>query len=130
MDVSGHGAVVAGGGSGMGAETARHLARAGAQVALLDVNIKGAQAVAEEIGGIALECDVSDAGSAEAAFAKVTATIGPARVCVNCAGVGTPGRVVSKTGPLALDDYARVIRINLIGTFNTLRLAAAAHDRP
>ena len=125
MDIAGHAAVVTGGGSGMGAETARYLARAGAKVALLDVNTDGAQAVAEEIGGLAVECDVSDASSTEAAVAAAEAAHGPARICISCAGVGTPGRIVSKTGPLALDDYARVININLVGTFNTLRLAAA-----
>ncbi len=125
MDIAGHAAVVTGGGSGMGAETARHLARAGAKVALLDVNVDGAQTVAEEIGGLAVECDVSDAASAEAAIEAAQAAHGPARICVNCAGVGTPGRIVSKTGALALEDYARVININLVGTFNTLRLAAA-----
>lgn len=125
MDIAGHAAVVTGGGSGMGAETARHLARAGAKVALLDVNVDGAQTVAEEIGGLAIECDVSDAASAEAAIEAAQAAHGPARICVNCAGVGTPGRIVSKTGALALEDYARVININLVGTFNTLRLAAA-----
>jgi len=109
----------------MGAETARYLARAGAKVALLDVNTDGARAVAEEIGGLAVECDVSDASSTEAAVAAAEAAHGPARICISCAGVGTPGRIVSKTGPLALDDYARVININLVGTFNTLRLAAA-----
>ena len=72
MDIAGHAAVVTGGGSGMGAETARHLARAGAKVALLDVNVDGAQTVAEEIGGLAVECDVSDAASAEAAVATFT----------------------------------------------------------
>ncbi|MCH9675499.1 MAG: SDR family NAD(P)-dependent oxidoreductase [Gammaproteobacteria bacterium] len=126
MEVAGHAAIVTGGGSGMGAETARHLAAAGAKVALLDVNMDGANAVAKEIGGTALHCDVSDAKSAEEAIAAAQAAHGPARICINCAGVGTPGRIVSKTGPLPLEDYARVININLIGTFNTLRLSAAA----
>jgi NAD(P)-dependent dehydrogenase (short-subunit alcohol dehydrogenase family) len=125
MDIVGSSAIVTGGGSGMGAETARHLARAGAKVALLDVNMPGAEAVAREIGGIALECDVADAASAEGAVERAVQAIGPPRICVNCAGVGTPGRIVSKAGPLPLEDYARVININLIGTFNTLRLAAA-----
>jgi NAD(P)-dependent dehydrogenase (short-subunit alcohol dehydrogenase family) len=125
MDVSGHSAIVTGGGSGLGAETARFLARAGAKVALLDVNIDGAEAVAKEVGGVAVHCDVSSAESAERAIAEARDAQGAARICINCAGVGTPGRIVSKTGPLALDDYARVININLVGTFNMLRLAAA-----
>lgn len=125
MDIAGHAALVTGGGSGLGAETARYLARAGAKVAVLDVNMDGATAVAEETGGLALECDVADAGSAEAAVEAARGAHGPARILVNCAGVGTPGRIVSRSGPLPLEDYARVIGINLIGTFNLLRLAAA-----
>jgi len=126
MDIAGHSAIVTGGGSGIGAETARHLARAGAKVALLDVNVAGAESVAAEIGGLAVECDVSSAASAEAAVETAAEAHGPARICVNCAGIGTPGRIVSKTGPLALDDYARVISVNLVGTFNTLRLTSAS----
>ena len=85
MDIAGHAAVVTGGGSGMGAETARYLARAGAKVALLDVNTDGARAVAEEIGGLAVECDVSDASSTAAAVAAAEAAHGPARICISCA---------------------------------------------
>ena len=125
MDVSGHAALVTGGGSGLGAETARHLARAGARVAVLDVNREGAREVAAEIGGLALRCDVADAASGEAAVAAAREAHGPARVLVNCAGVGTPGRIVSRTGPLPLEDYVRVINVNLVGTFNLMRLAAA-----
>ena len=125
MDVSGHAALVTGGGSGLGAETARHLARAGARVAVLDVNREGAREVAAETGGLALHCDVADAASGEAAVAAAREAHGPARVLVNCAGVGTPGRIVSRTGPLPLEDYVRVINVNLVGTFNLMRLAAA-----
>ena len=125
LDVAGHAALVTGGGSGMGAEIARHLARAGARVAVLDVNERGAEAVAAETGGVALRCDVADAVSGEAAVAAAREAHGPARVLVNCAGVGTPGRIVSRTGPLPLEDYVRVINVNLVGTFNLMRLAAA-----
>ena len=125
MDIAGHAALVTGGGSGMGAETARHLARAGARVAVLDVNRDGAAEVAAETGGVALHCDVADAASGEAAVAAAREAHGPARVLVNCAGVGAPGRIVSRTGPLPLEDYVRVININLVGTFNLMRLAAA-----
>ena len=125
MDVSGHAALVTGGGSGLGAETARHLARAGARVAVLDVNREGAREVAAETGGLALHCDVADAASGEAAVAAAREAHGPARVLVNCAGVGTPGRIVSRTGPLPLEDYVRVVNVNLVGTFNLMRLAAA-----
>ncbi|HEV7368344.1 SDR family NAD(P)-dependent oxidoreductase [Arenibaculum sp.] len=126
MDVKGHAAIVTGGGSGMGAATARRLAAAGAKVALFDVNLDAADAVAREIGGIAVACDVSDAASAEAAVARAREAHGPARVAVNCAGVATAGRIVGRDGPLDLAAFKRVIDINLVGTFNILRLAA--HD--
>ena len=125
MEVAGHAALVTGGGSGMGAETARALARAGARVAVLDVDADGAAQVAEETGGIALRCDVADAASGEAAVAAAREAHGPARFLINCAGVGTPGRIVSRAGPLPLEDYVRVINVNLVGTFNLMRLAAA-----
>ena len=125
MDIAGHAALVTGGGSGMGAETTRALARAGARVAVLDVNMEGAARVAEETGGIALECDVADAASGEAAVAAAREAHGPARLLINCAGVGTPGRIVSRAGPLPLEDYVRVVNVNLVGTFNLMRLAAA-----
>src|SRR4051812_13526663 len=125
MKVSGQAAIVTGGGSGMGAETARRLAAAGARVALLDVNEAAAEAVAREIGGIAVKVDVSSAADVEAAVAKARDAHGPARIAVSCAGVATAGRIVGRDGPLALDAFRRVVEINLIGTFNLLRLAAA-----
>ena len=118
-------AIVTGGGSGLGAETARALARQGAKVAVLDLNEAAVQAVAAEIGGIGLVCDVTDALSVEGAIAQARAGHGAARVCVNCAGVATPGKVVGRKGPLALESFAKVVQINLIGTFNVMRLAAA-----
>lgn len=124
MDVRGHAAIVTGGGSGMGAATARRLAAAGAKVALFDVNLEAAEALAREIGGVAVACDVSDAASAEAAVARAREAHGPARVAVNCAGVATAGRIVGRDGPLDLAAFKRVIDINLVGTFNILRLAA------
>ncbi len=125
MNVNGHAALVTGGGSGLGAATARALAKAGARVAVLDVNLEGAKKVAGEIGGLAVACDVADAGSVEAAIAQARATHGAARVLVNCAGVGPAARIVGKDGPMKLADFARVININLIGTFNAMRVAAA-----
>jgi NAD(P)-dependent dehydrogenase (short-subunit alcohol dehydrogenase family) len=125
MKVDGVAAIVTGGGSGMGAEVARHLAAQGAKVALLDVNEQGAQATAKEIGGVAVRCDVANAADAEAAVAKAREAHGPARILMNCAGVATPGRIVGREGPLNLDAFRRVIEINLIGSFNMLRLAAA-----
>ncbi|UEM21152.1 SDR family NAD(P)-dependent oxidoreductase [Skermanella mucosa] len=124
MKVRNHAAIITGGGSGMGAETARRLAAEGAKVALFDLNVDAVQAVADEIGGIAVQCDVSDAASTEAAFATARDAHGPARIAVSCAGVATPGRIVGREGPLDLAAFKRVVDINLVGTFNVMRLAA------
>ena len=126
MDIKGHAAIVTGGGSGLGAATARMLAEAGAKVAIFDVNQKAAAETAIDINGIAIPCDVADSASTEAAVAKAAADHGPARILVNCAGIGIAKRIVGKEGPMPLADYERVIRVNLIGTFNAMRLAAAA----
>jgi NAD(P)-dependent dehydrogenase (short-subunit alcohol dehydrogenase family) len=129
MDVKGQAALVTGGASGLGAATARTLAAAGAKVAVLDVNEEAAAGVARDIHGVAVHCDVADAASAEAAIAQGTAAHGPARILVNCAGVGPAKRIVGRDGPMPLAEYERVIRINLIGTFNMMRLAAAAMQK-
>jgi NAD(P)-dependent dehydrogenase (short-subunit alcohol dehydrogenase family) len=126
MNPKGQSAVVTGAASGLGAAAARALAQAGAKVALLDQNLEAAQAVASEIGGLAIACDVTDANSAAAAFAKARDAHGSARINVNCAGIVFGGRVVGRDGPHALDKFARVVQVNLVGTFNTMRLAAAA----
>lgn len=126
MKIQGHTAVVSGGGSGLGAETARHLARAGAKVCVLDINAGHARAVAAEIGGLATACDVADARSTETALAEAASKLGPVRILVNCAGIGRAKRIVGKDGPMPLDEFSRVIQVNLIGSFNTMRLAAAA----
>jgi len=126
MDIRGHAAIVTGGGSGLGGATARMLAAAGAKVAIFDVNQQAAAEVAIDINGLAIKCDVADSASTEAAFAKAAADHGPARILVNCAGIGTAKRIVGKEGPMPLADYERIIRVNLIGTFNAMRLAAAA----
>ena len=125
MKVDGVSAVVTGGASGLGAATARALAAAGARVALLDLDEERARAVAGEIGGLGLFCDVASAESAEAAVTAAAEAHGPARILVNCAGVATPGRIVGRNGPLDLATYAKVVGINLIGTFNLMRLVAA-----
>ncbi len=125
MDVKGIAAVVSGGASGLGAATARALAAAGARVALLDLNEEAAAGIAREIGGTAIGCDVSDAGSAEAAIARAAEAHGPARILVNCAGIAPAGRIVGRNGPMPLETYAKVIAVNLVGTFNLLRLVAA-----
>ena len=125
MDVNGQAAIVTGGGSGLGAETAVQLAGAGAKVAILDVNVEAARAVADRIGALAVRCDVADADGAAAAVAQARERHGAARVLVNCAGIGPAKRIVGRDGPMPLGDYERVIRVNLIGTFNMMRLAAA-----
>jgi NAD(P)-dependent dehydrogenase (short-subunit alcohol dehydrogenase family) len=125
MDVKGCAAIVTGGGSGMGAEAARFLARGGAKVALLDVNKGGVQKIAQEIHGLAIECDVTDAASGEAAVAKARAAHGAARICINCAGIAPAKRIVGRDGPMPLADFVHAINVNLIGTFNIMRLAAA-----
>jgi NAD(P)-dependent dehydrogenase (short-subunit alcohol dehydrogenase family) len=118
-------AIVTGGASGLGAATARALAAKGAKVTLCDLNAKLAESVAAEINGVAVTCDVSDGASAEAAVARAAAAHGPARVLVNCAGIGVAKRVIGRDGAMPLADFDRVIKINLIGSFNMLRLAAA-----
>jgi NAD(P)-dependent dehydrogenase (short-subunit alcohol dehydrogenase family) len=125
MKLDGQAAVITGGGSGLGLATATRLARQGCKVALLDINDTAATAQAAGLGGVGVRCDVTDAASAEAAMAAAREAHGPARILVNCAGVGTAGRVVGRDGPLKLETFDRVIRVNLIGTFNMIRLAAA-----
>jgi NAD(P)-dependent dehydrogenase (short-subunit alcohol dehydrogenase family) len=126
MRVSGAAAIVTGGGSGLGRATAEALAAKGAKVAIADLNPAAAEEVAKAIGGVAVVCDVGDGASATAAVAKAEAAHGPARILVNCAGIGNPVRIVGKDGaPVPLGEFERVIRVNLIGVFNMIRLAAA-----
>src|SRR4249920_2319915 len=95
-------AIVTGGASGLGAATARKLAAQGAKVALCDLNAGLAETVATEIGGVAVVCDVADASSAEAAVAAAAKAHGPARILVNCAGIGAAKRVIGRDGPMPL----------------------------
>lgn len=125
MDVKGHAAIVTGGGSGLGAATAQALAAAGAKVTVLDLNGEAAEAVAKEIGGLGLACDVGSAEAGEAAAEKARDAHGPCRVLVNCAGIAPAKRIVGRNGPMPLADFEQVIKVNLIGSFNMLRLAAA-----
>jgi NAD(P)-dependent dehydrogenase (short-subunit alcohol dehydrogenase family) len=126
MNIAGHSAIVTGGGSGLGAETARELARRGAKVAVLDINGDGAAGVARGIGGLAIRCDITDTSSVESALAEVAERQGPARLLMNVAGIGSAKRIVGKDNRAApLEDFRRVIEINLIGTYNITRLVAA-----
>ncbi|MEO7044295.1 MAG: SDR family NAD(P)-dependent oxidoreductase [Ferruginibacter sp.] len=118
-------AIVTGGASGLGAATAKALVNAGAKVAIFDLNTVLAEKTANEIGAIAIECNVADEKSASHAIAIATKKHGIARVMVNCAGIGTSSRIVGKQGPMPLADFEKIIKVNLIGSFNMMRLAAA-----
>src|SRR5580658_10602217 len=126
MKISGAAAIVTGGGSGLGRATAEALAARSARVAVFDLNPAAAEDAAKAIGGLAVVCDVADEASASEGVAKAEAAHGPARVLVNCAGIGVAKRVVGRDGPQPLADFDKVIRVNLIGTFNMIRLAATA----
>lgn len=118
MQIDGQIALVTGGGSGLGAATARLLAGRGARVVVLDYDGLRAHAVADDIGGLGVQADVSDATAVEAAFAKVAAALGALpRIAVNCAGVGLAARIVGREGKLSIDTFERVIRVNLIGSY-------------
>ncbi|GAA0612256.1 SDR family NAD(P)-dependent oxidoreductase [Kutzneria viridogrisea] len=125
MQISDNAAIVTGGASGLGGATARALAARGAKVFALDLpkSIENAETVE---GVTYLAADVTSGEQVQAAVDTVTAGDAPLRIVVNCAGVGTAGRVVGKTGPHDLDVFRKVIEVNLIGTFNVLRLTAAA----
>jgi NAD(P)-dependent dehydrogenase (short-subunit alcohol dehydrogenase family) len=124
MDIRDHVAVVSGGGSGLGAATARRLAGEGARVGILDFDLDRAAAVAAEIGGHAVRTDVGDEPSVAAAMAEVVARLGRPRVAVSCAGIGLAARIVGRDGALSSDVFARVIRVNLMGTYHVMSHAA------
>ncbi|GGA63948.1 3-hydroxyacyl-CoA dehydrogenase [Nitratireductor aestuarii] len=125
MKAEGKVAVVTGGGSGLGAASARALAARGARVAVVDLNAEAAERVAGEIGGIGIGCDVSSPEQGEAAFARVKAELGSPKILINCAGIGPAARTVGKDGPHSFDLFRKVIEVNLMGTFNMIRLFAA-----
>ena len=126
MQIQGQAAIVTGGGSGLGEAVARALAQQGAKVAVLDVNAEGAARVAAEIGGIALRCDITNTEQVNAALDQAEAAHGPARILMNIAGIGGAKRIIGRDGsPAPLEDFERTVRVNLIGTYNMVRLNAA-----
>jgi 3-hydroxyacyl-CoA dehydrogenase / 3-hydroxy-2-methylbutyryl-CoA dehydrogenase len=122
MELNGIGALITGGASGLGEATARALAARGARVTIADLNEERAQALAEELDGVFVRADVTEEDQVRAAVEAA----GEIRLAVSCAGVGWAERTVKKDGPAALQPFETVVRVNLIGTFNVLRLSAAA----
>ncbi|MGB0681233.1 MAG: SDR family NAD(P)-dependent oxidoreductase [Magnetovibrionaceae bacterium] len=118
--------LVTGGASGLGEATARAFAAQGAKVALLDRDETGLARVASETGAEAFGCDITEAASTETAFRNLIDRLGPPRVAVNCAGIAPPKKIVGRDGPQPLETFQATINVNLVGTFNVLRLAAAA----
>jgi NAD(P)-dependent dehydrogenase (short-subunit alcohol dehydrogenase family) len=125
METDGSVAAVFGGASGLGEATARRLAAGGAKVLICDLNEERAAAVAAEIGGAHVVADVSDSGSVEDAIGAAT-ELGPLRIAVDCAGIATPTKLIRKGRPTPLEEFAKVLAVNLLGTINILRCAAAA----
>lgn len=130
MDINGLAAIVTGGASGLGAATAEMLAARGAKVTLFDLNAELGHAKAGEIGGRFAAVNVTDEDSVANAIAEAEAVNGKARILVNCAGIGPPAKVLNRDGsPLPLADFAKIININLLGTFNVLsKFASRIHD--
>lgn len=129
MEVKNTIAVVTGGASGLGKAVAAHLVAQGARVGLIDLDADKGRAAAAEIGAAFAACDVADPEGAKAALDTLAAVNGTANLLVNCAGIATPGRMVGRDGPLPLESFESVIRVNLIGSFNMMRLAADAMSR-
>jgi NAD(P)-dependent dehydrogenase (short-subunit alcohol dehydrogenase family) len=124
MEINGQVAVVSGGASGLGAATARRLAAQGARVGILDFDAVRGAAVADEIGGIAVQTDVGDETSVQAAIAAVVAQLGTPRIAVSCAGIGLAARIVGRDGKLSSDLFEKTIRVNLMGTYYVMSHAA------
>lgn len=125
MKIQGNTFLVAGGASGLGAATARHLAGAGARVVIADLNREVGEQTAKEIGAIFVSCNVADEGEVSAAVAAAVGAGGSFRGAVNCAGIGIAEKTVGRGGAHGLASFEKVIRVNLIGTFNVIRLSAA-----
>jgi len=129
MDARGSAAIITGGASGLGGATAMRLAKAGAKVTIFDLNADLGQALAKEIGGHFVKVNVTDEAAVDAALAEAEGLHGKARICVNCAGIGPPAKVIARDGsPLPIADFNKIIQVNLIGTFNVLsKFAARLH---
>lgn len=126
MDIAGKTVFVTGAASGLGAETARALVGAGARAAIFDRDAGKGEAIARELGGQFFAVDVSSADSAQAAITAAIDALGTPTVLVNCAGIGTAARIVAREGPMALDAFSKVVNVNLVGSFNMMRLCAHA----
>ena len=126
MQINAIPALITGAASGMGEASARLLAAHGVKVSLLDINQKKIDSLATEIGATAVNCDVTSSASMEAAVASAAQANGIARILINCAGIAPAKRIVGRDGPMPLEDFKRVIDINLVGTFNAMRVMAAA----
>ncbi len=129
MEIAGQVALVTGGGSGMGAETARYLAERGAKIAVLDLNGEAAEDTAKAVGGKGFACDVSDALAVEKIILEIAAEAGVPRIVVNCAGICPASRVVGREGAHDLALFEKTLAVNLTGSFNVLRLAADAMSK-
>lgn len=127
MDINGKLAIITGAGSGLGEACAQFLAAKGAKIALLDYDLPKVEHVSEKLNTkntLALQCDVSKAESAEEAINQVKTKLGAPSILINCAGIATPTKIISKDGPLPLQFFENVINVNLVGTFNMMRLCA------
>ncbi len=123
MKIEGASAIITGGASGLGAATARHLARHGAKVGIIDLDEEAGEALASELGVSFARADVASESAAEA-ISILAAANGPASILVNCAGIGGGARIVGRNGPMPLADFEKIVRVNLTGTFNMMRLVA------
>ncbi|MBL1420363.1 MAG: SDR family NAD(P)-dependent oxidoreductase [Alphaproteobacteria bacterium] len=124
MQIQNNVAIVTGGASGLGAETAKHLANLGAKVAILDLNIEAGQKLADELGGIFITTNIGDEKNVSDALTQIVNQLGAPRILVNCAGIGGGERVVGREAAMPLENFAKIINVNLIGTFNMIRLTA------
>ncbi len=124
MEITDSAALVTGGASGLGRATAERLAQAGARVVIADLSASDGKSVAERLGATFVATDVTDEQQVQAAV-DAASELGTLRINVNCAGIGSAAKTVGRQGPFPLDDFARVVQVNLVGTFNTIRLAAA-----